>query len=286
MKNYREKIIIPPVKSQGIKTKLIPDIRDLISQSKRQYNRWVEPFMGTGIVGFNCLSEIKHVMCDVNPHIVNLYKNIQSGNIDENSVREYLENQSLLLQHGEDDFYKKVRSEFNITHNSLDFLFLSRCCFNGMMRFNSKGQFNVPFCKKPNRLSKAYITKICNQVKSIRELIQFGDFEFRCQDFKETFDEVTENDFVYCDPPYSGCHTEYYSNWSTKDDDMLSYYLTKTSVDFIVSTWVKNSHKENDIIQKYYPGYSLKTIEHFYHVGPSESNRHPMIEGLIYDLTI
>ena len=47
-------VIVPPIKSQGIKTKLVPWINDLILTSGTDLNaRWIEPFFGTGVVGFN-----------------------------------------------------------------------------------------------------------------------------------------------------------------------------------------------------------------------------------------
>ena len=46
-------VIVPPIKSQGIKTKLVPWINDLILTSGTDINaRWIEPFFGTGVVGF------------------------------------------------------------------------------------------------------------------------------------------------------------------------------------------------------------------------------------------
>ena len=50
------KVIVPPIKSQGIKTKLVPWIVDVIAQSGISTNaNWIEPFFGTGVVGFNSL---------------------------------------------------------------------------------------------------------------------------------------------------------------------------------------------------------------------------------------
>lgn len=286
MQKNEEKIHIPPIKSQGIKTKLLPSIRELLSKfsfDAGKYKRWVEPFMGTGVVGFNCLPGIKHVMCDINPYIIGFYQDLQSGKVNEDNVRVYLEQQSIRLQNGSDDFYKQVRVCFNEYHSPFDFLFLTRCCFNGMMRFNNKGEFNVPFCKKPDRLSPAYITKICNQVKAIREIIQAGDFEFKCQDWTVTVQETSEDDIVYCDPPYSGRHTEYYTQYDPMDDITLKFLLNKHNPDFIVSTWLVNKYRRNPVIDKVWEGCDLLPVEHFYHIGSTEAHRHSMTEALIYN---
>ncbi len=44
------KTLIPPIKSQGIKTKLVDWIKGV--SKKVAFERWVEPFMGTGGCGF------------------------------------------------------------------------------------------------------------------------------------------------------------------------------------------------------------------------------------------
>ncbi|MBW2093233.1 MAG: DNA adenine methylase [Deltaproteobacteria bacterium] len=79
----------------------------------------------------------------------------------------------------------EVRERFNKYQLPLDFLFLSRAGFNGMIRFNSNGEFNVPFCKKTERFSKAYITKIVNQISYVWQLLKFYNWKFCCGDFED-----------------------------------------------------------------------------------------------------
>jgi len=73
-----KKIFVPPIKSQGIKTKLVDWIGSNLNGVK--YERWVEPFMGTGVVGFNIRPK-KALMCDSNPHLINFYKALQNKEI-------------------------------------------------------------------------------------------------------------------------------------------------------------------------------------------------------------
>jgi len=134
--------IVPPIKLQGIKTKLADWIRDC--SSDQTYERWIEPFMGTGVVAFN-VQPRKALMCDSNPYLIRFYKAIQSGEITTEKVREFLTNEGAKLLQTEGKHYYTVRDLFNAYRNPLDLLFLSRSCFNGMMRFNKKGGFNVPF---------------------------------------------------------------------------------------------------------------------------------------------
>lgn len=78
-------------------------------------------------------------------------------------MRQFLEIEGEELRITDGDHYYKVRERFNKHGKSLDFLLLNRACFDGMIRFNRAGGFNVPFCRNPERFSKALIAKIVNQ---------------------------------------------------------------------------------------------------------------------------
>ena len=82
-----------------------------------------------------------------------------------------------------------------------------------MIRFNKNYRFNVPYGHKPQRFSKAYVTKIVNQVKHLENLFPKKNWEFKCQSFVDTIGGATHLDFIYCDPPYIGRHVDYYDNW-------------------------------------------------------------------------
>ena len=83
---------IPPIKSQGIKTKLVPWINNIVLRSGTDLDnaRWIEPFFGTGVVGFNSITNGEYIVGDTNPHIINFYKKLQSGEITECNMRSYL----------------------------------------------------------------------------------------------------------------------------------------------------------------------------------------------------
>ena len=275
--------IVPPIKSQGIKTKLVDWIASNVEEI--QYDRWVEPFMGTGVVGFNIRPK-KALMCDSNPHLITFYNGIKNKEITAPIVKDFLtkEGQKLLKSDGE--YYYEVRSRFNEKKNPLDFLFLSRSCFNGMMRFNKKGGYNVPFCKKPNRFAQALVTKITNQVKNVSQIIENGDFTFKLQDFNETLKQVNESDLVYSDPPYIGRHVDYFDSWSEEEEIKLHEKLIDSKVKYILSTWLSNKYRTNEYIFTIWKDSFIATKEHFYHVGGNEKNRNAVYEALISNVDL
>jgi len=275
------KIFVPPIKSQGIKTKLVSWISD--SAKDIQYDRWVEPFMGTGVVAFNIRPK-KALLCDSNPHLIRFYNALKNKEITSGMVRKFLTNEGVKLLESNGDYYYEVRKRFNENKNPLDFLFLSRSCFNGMMRFNRKGGFNVPFCKKPNRFAQSLVTKITNQVENISKIIEQGDYEFKHQDFKETLKELKPTDLVYSDPPYIGRYVDYFDSWTEEEEILLKDGLSNSK--FILSTWLSNKYRTNEYIFSLWKNTFITTKEHFYHVGGKVENRNAVYEALLSNIKL
>jgi DNA adenine methylase len=272
------KVGVPPIKSQGIKTKLVPWIQSIVPSDFN--GTWIEPFMGTGAVAFN-VAPRRAILCDTNPHLVNFYASIASGEITPEVVKEFLTREGeTLLSKGEDHYYF-VRDRFNSEHSPLDFLFINRAGFNGMIRFNRKGGFNIPFCRKPQRFAQAYITKIANQVSWASKLIRAKEFTFKCQDFNKTIEEASSTDIIYCDPPYIGRHVDYFNGWDDAHEHELFNKLSNFKGKFILSTWHHNDYRENEYVKNLWSEHSVLTREHFYHVGGKEENRNPVIEALV-----
>ncbi len=283
--------IIPPIKSQGIKTKLVPWINDVILRSGIDISKanWIEPFFGTGVVGLNSPLKGKFIVGDTNPYIIDFYNGILNREITPINMRAYLEQESKILSSSDENgyaYYREVKNRFNSFHNSFDFIFLSRAGFNGMMRFNRKGEWNIPFCKKPNRFSPAYITKICNQVKAVQQIITNKSWEFHNQGFIETIKRAQKGDLIYCDPPYFGRYVDYYNGWTEEDEQELFNALSETKASFILSTWHHNEFRANEMIAHYWNKFNILTQEHFYHSGGHIENRHSIVEALIFNFEL
>ena len=275
------KVNVPPIKSQGIKTKLVPWIKSIIPNDFN--GMWIEPFMGTGVVAFNLAPE-RALLCDSNPHLINFYQGIADRQITPTTVKAYLDREGAALLERGDTHYYELRERFNEFHDPLDFLFLNRAGFNGMIRFNRHGFFNVPFCKKPQRFARAYVTKIVNQVSHIADLLLVKSFTFICQPFEKTIAAGNGGDIIYCDPPYIGRHVDYYNGWDGDSERKLFNAISSSESRFILSTWHHNDYRKNDYIELLWSRFSILKRAHFYHVGASEKNRNPMVEALVTNL--
>jgi len=286
METNKLKIIVPPLKSQGIKTKLVPWIMDIAPKVK---GKWIEPFFGTGVVAFN-MKYKEALLGDSNPHVIKLYKSIQNKTINAESIKKYLQIEGEFLSKADDNgnaHYKAVKERFNLQFSSFDFIFLSRAGFNGMMRFNKKGHWNIPFCKKPNRFSQSYITKISNQVKNVSNVIQpEGKWNFINTSFENIIKQAAKEDIIYCDPPYFGRYVDYFNGWTETDEEQLFQLLKSTPGKFILSTWHHNNWRRNEMIEKYWGHFNIVTKDHFYHSGAKVKNRQTVVEALVCNFNI
>ena len=275
-----EKIFVPPIKIQGIKTKLVPLIKKNICVDENTI--WIEPFMGSGVVGFN-VRPSKAIFSDINPHLINFYNALKAKKISSKLARNFLSDNGKILSERGNDFYIEVRERFNKFYDPLDFLFLNRSGFNGMIRFNKSGKLNVPYCHKPQRFSKSYITKIVNQIHYLENCFEYFDWQFVCQDFRDSinFAENFSNVFIYCDPPYIGRHVDYYDNWTECEEKVLCDLLKKSGKNFMLSTWFENNFRKNDYVETLWNFCNKIFQEHFYYVGAKEINRHAMTETLL-----
>ena len=277
-------MIIPPIKIQGKKTKIVPkimEIADGILNDHPEIDTWVEPFLGSGVVAFNCPGKIKKVIVnDINPHIIKFYKSVADGIITPDKIREVFDihNQNLLKDGY--DYYNQIKDRFNQSFDTMDFLFLTRTGFNGVMRFNNSGKWNVPFCKLNNRLSKNVIDDLASSVDELSRLFKSKEFIFYNKSFEEVIESAPENSIFYCDPPYYGLQVQYFKGWGKEDEIRLNEMLKDKM--FIYSTWLEDGIRENMMINEYWGEYEIEGKKHKYNVAEKAEKRNQVTEGLIY----
>jgi DNA adenine methylase len=132
---------------------------------------------------------------DVNPHLINLYRWLKRGL----RVDLPMENNEALYYQHRSAFNKALREDRQDTAEAAGlFYFLNRTGYNGLCRFNNRGEFNVPF----GRYKRIPYTR---DFSAYRET--FAEWTFACGDFAVI--RLAPDDFVYADPPYDVEFTEY-----------------------------------------------------------------------------
>lgn len=276
-----------PLKWMGGKTKLIPFIQQFIPK----YNTYYEPFFGSGAVFFSQQPE-KAVCSDVQSEPILIINAIK------NSPKEFyslFDNLSQQLWEEGSNFYYTLRKKYNDGNMSefekaVSFMVLLRGGFNGLVRFNPKGEWNVPFGDRGNKDSKSQAVPLNNlfslsKIEECSSFLNSGDKQFINQSFETTIQRAKEGDFIYCDPPYL-ITTQQYNGWNDKHELLLANELKmadKKGVKFILSNVYLYKGKENKDLIDLYSGFKYELKDHNYIVGPKQDRRQVVKEIIIYN---
>lgn len=201
----------PPLKWAGGKRWLVPHLRPV--WELYQNRRYVEPFCG-GLALPLAFTPKHALLNDTNPHLINFYHWLQRGlrvEIDMDNDRDlYYYYRARFNQHVRDGAeHERLAAEM--------FYYLNHTCFNGLCRFNRKGEFNVPFGR--------YST-----INYIRDFRPYQDtlnqWTFSDGDFEDM--TLHPDDFVYADPPYDVEFVSYSQKGFSWDDQVrLAHWLAK-----------------------------------------------------------
>lgn len=191
----------PFLKWAGNKFRVLPHLIPHIGDPKR----YIEPFGGSLSVALN-ISADEYILNDINKDLYCLYTNVDKEFVgecrelftDENNTRErYLE------------LRKEFNSEQDCRKRAKLFLYLNKHAFNGLSRYNSKGEYNVPYGKenkdsKTGRIVKTKAHFPEQELNYFRDVFSNRKVEFFNTSFSDEalYKNVSSGDVVYFDPPY------------------------------------------------------------------------------------
>lgn len=263
MNNY----IKGPLNYTGGKHKLLPQILPLFP---KEINTFVDLFCGGGNVTVNV--EAKRIIGnDSEKHVIRIYQYLKTHSIDEiiSQIEEIVKDYSLTLENAEG--FNKLRSDYNNpqynTYDTNIMLYVLICfSFNHQFRFNSKGEFNMPFGKDRSRWNDAMKKNLINFQKVITD----KDILFINKDFRELkIDKLNSNDFVYCDPPYLITCATYNEKdgWNKQCERNLLELLDRlneNNVKFALSNVLFSKGKTNDILIEWSEKYNVHHLDYTY----------------------
>jgi DNA adenine methylase len=205
----------PIVKWSGGKT---DELKNILPHTPANFNKYIEPFVGGGALYFN-LNPENAVISDVHSELIDFYKSIKDGLSDEiyNFMTENL---------NEETTYYKVRAMEceNPLDNAKRFFYLRKTCFRGMMRYNSKGGFNIPFGRYKTFNFEELKNKDYENLLKRTEIFNKG--------FEYIFEKYNDSDnFMFLDPPYDSQFTDYgYCKFGKEEHKKLAECFKKTSI--------------------------------------------------------
>ena len=167
--------------------------------------RYVEPFCG-GLAAPIGLRPNRALLNDVNPHLINFYRQLQRGL----EITIEMRNEEKSFYRHRSRFNKLIKEgEWETAEAAQIFYYLNRTCFNGLCRFNQRGEFNVPFGQHKS------ITYV-HDFSGLQML--FKNWTFACGDLNEL--QILCGDFIYADPPYDVEFTTYSAGGFSWDDQV------------------------------------------------------------------
>lgn len=214
----------PLVKYRGGKSKEIPRI---VKHIPKYEGRYIEPFFGGGALFF-FLEPKKAIINDINSKLMDFYLGVKNdfdnlqkelkeiGEIYKlNRVKfDALKEQTpdKRVNDNNESLYYQIRDMFNDLSEkkyseALLYFFINKTAYSGMIRYNAKGEFNVPFGRYAN-LNTSLVTASHSKLLSNTEIYNF--------DYQSIFEMAEENDFMFLDPPYD-CTFSDYGNVEHKD---------------------------------------------------------------------
>ena len=214
----------PIIKYRGGKSKEIPLLIRYIPEYE---GRYIEPFFGGGAMYFHIEPE-NAVINDINTKLMNFYIAVQQNYLNLSKELEIIERiysdnrvdyETLKNQHPDDRvedkneaFYYSLRDMYNGLKKpkysaAALYYFINKTAYSGMIRYNSKGEYNVPYGRYKN-FNTSLISDRHHQLLSNTVIYN--------TDYQEIFALTERNDFVFLDPPYD-CVFSDYGNEEYKD---------------------------------------------------------------------
>lgn len=175
----------------GNKYRFAPEIVRYIPQSSGTY---IEPFVGSGAV-LAALCPSRAIAGDAFGPLIEIWQKLKTS--PDVVVQWYTDRYELISVLGKGAAYLKILKDFNQSPNGADFLFLSRACYGGVVRFRKKdGAMSTPVgAHKPMPPDN-----FANRAYAWHERVRHANFVHA--DYKELLSSARRGDVVYCDPPY------------------------------------------------------------------------------------
>lgn len=249
------------------KSQMENEIDKLISDNNNEFNSILEPPIN--ISNENFMKEIHRNLRNKVKRMSEIEK--EKGSLSNQDILDNIES-SL-----KSAFYMHFRHLYNNTNNyNIDanfataiFYFIREFCYASMFRYNSRGEFNVPYGGiQYNR--KDFLKKVIS-LKSPEYKYHLDNTRIHNLDFEEFFHLTSprQHDFVFLDPPYDSDFSTYAKNMFTKDDhSRLAAYLRVCKAKFLLV--IKNTDFIFDLYSN--QGYKILSFEKKYLVNFQNRN--------------
>jgi len=303
----QDKFINSAMNYTGSKYRLLPQIFPLFPD---KFIKFVDLFAGGAVVSANVSlfyqNFVEQVVAnDLNKKVIDFYQFLSSIDNDElmgklekiieqyefsdtakNGYGFYGLNSSDGVGSFNKEKYVQLRSDYNAgkfqgDDEQIAFYLLVIFGFNNQIRFNSKGEFNLPVGKRDFNLAMR------KKLREFQFVLKQADYKFFSKDFRD-IEEFDKETFIYCDPPYRITLASYNENgvWGLQDDlDLFAYLdkVDKVGAKFALSNVVLHKNQENLELIKWSTKYHFHILDYDYNNSnyQSKAKKSSTIEVLI-----
>lgn len=234
--------MLSPLKWTGSKRYIA---KEIISYFPKKIDTYYEPFCGSASILIELLqSDIKvkkYIISDINRDCIVTLKLVSHIPATLCSAYEGLWEYMKALKtiKEKQEYYNLIRKTFNEEKSiAAFFLFLNRTCYNGLIRYNSKGEFNTSYHVNRDGIEPKKLLKI---LWDFADLCRGKDIEFETKNYAD-INSVGENDFLYLDPPYSDTDKMYQNSFNKEE---FYSWLGKQKCKYALSYNGKSSKQDN-----------------------------------------
>ena len=260
------KYIKSPLNYIGGKYKLLSQIMPLFPKNIKTF---VDLFCGGGNVGINANCK-KLIFNDINTILMDMFRTFSEMELEDllNQIDKTISKWNLSITN--EEAFIAFRDHYNKTRNPIDLYVLSCFSFNYQFRFNNNHEYNNPFGRNRSHYSDTMKENLVRFVQKVKS----ASADFVSYDFTQfPIDNLTKNDFVYCDPPYlitTGSYNDGnrgFKNWTEKSDKALYELLDKLNekgIKFALSNVFTHKGERNGILIAWAEKYTVHHLQKDY----------------------
>lgn len=186
--------------------------------------------------------------------------------------RDILDNIECAFKSGFYMHFRYLYNNVNILNISIPFrtaifYFIREYCYSSMFRYNSRGEFNVPY--GGISYNRKDFTRKIEYLQSNELHAHVSRASLYNLDFEEFLNQVNpaNGDFIFLDPPYDSDFSTYANNeFTAQDQERLAQYLRRTPANFMLV--IKNT----DLIYNLYRDFNIRSFDKKYLVSFQNRN--------------
>ena len=263
MKFDKKELIKSPLNYTGGKYKLLPQILPYFPE---EIDTFYDLFSGGCNVGINI--QANNIICnDISKVVIDLMNDwkklnsVQAVDILEKTIDKYK------LSKTNEEGFKQIREDYNNGNKDWNIFYaMLTNAFNYQIRFSKQGNYNMPFGRNRSSFNPTLRKNFIKYIDKLNKL----NITFINKDFKELkIDNLNNNDFIYCDPPYLVTCASYneQDGWNeTKEKELLDLLdkINNKGVKFALSNVLENKGKSNNILKEWSKKYNVIHLNNTY----------------------